>query len=96
MDETFVERIHGEVVRRFAAFVRLEDMNKAEYLTYDAPSRRLREGITDLWMDGPMDGPTDRRSDQRMDTPSYRDATAHLKMCMLFSIQWSPRRSESV
>ena len=63
MDETFVERIHGEVVRRFAALVRLEDMNKAEYLTYDAPSRRRREGITDLWMDGPTDGPMDGPTD---------------------------------
>ena len=41
--------------------------NKAEYSASDAPSSRLREGVTD------------RRTDGRTDTPSYRDATAHLK-----------------
>ena len=45
--------------------------NKAEYSGKDAPSRRPREGVTDLRMDG--------RTDRGMGTPSYRDATAHLK-----------------
>ena len=30
-----------------------------------------------------MDGPTDRRTYGRMDTTSYRDAMAHLKICPL-------------
>ena len=42
-------------------------MNKAGYTAQDAPSTRLK--IT-----------RDGRTDGRMDTPSYRDATAHLKM----------------
>ena len=45
-------------------------INKAGYTAQDAPSRRLK--ITqDRWTYGPTDG--------RTDTPSYRDATAHLK-----------------
>ena len=51
------------------------NVNKAEYSAQDAPSRRLREGVTDLRTDRPTDGPTDGRTD----IPSYRDATAHLK-----------------
>ena len=39
------------------------EKNKAEYPASDAPSSHLREGVTD----------------GRTDTPSYRDATAHLK-----------------
>ena len=42
------------------------DYNKAGYTAQDAPSTRLK--IT--W---------DRRTYGRTDTPSYRDATAHLK-----------------
>ena len=45
--------------------------NKAGYMAQDAPSRRLREGVTDQR--------TDRRMDGQTDTPSYRDATAHRK-----------------
>ena len=48
--------------------------NKAEYSALDASRRRLREGVTDLWTDGPTDGQTDR--------PSYRDARTHLKKDM--------------
>ena len=39
------------------------------------PSTVLRKAITDQRPDGPMDGWMDGRTD----TPSYRDATAHLK-----------------
>ena len=43
----------------------------------------IREGVTDLWTDGPMDGRTNGRTDQQMDRwmdlPSYRDAWTHLK-----------------
>ena len=45
--------------------------NKVEYSALDASRRCLREGVTDLRMDGPTDGQTD--------TPSYRHATSHLK-----------------
>ena len=50
-------------------------LNKAKYTAQDAPSTRLRESVTERQPDRPMDG----RTDGRMDTPSYRDATAHLK-----------------
>ena len=39
------------------------------------PSRRLRKGVTDLQTHGRPDG----RTDQRTNTPSYGDATVHLK-----------------
>ena len=45
--------------------------NKVKYSALDAPSSHLREGVTDQRPDG--------RTDGRTDTPSYRDATAHLK-----------------
>ena len=58
--------------------------NKAEYSAQDAPSSRLREGVTDRRPDGPTDrrtdGPTDGWTDGRTDTPSYRDARMHLKI----------------
>ena len=49
-------------------------VNRAEYSTLDAPSRRPTEGITALRTDG--------RTDGRSDTPFYRDATAHLKVVL--------------
>ena len=35
-----------------------EFINQAEYSAWDAPSRRLREGVTDLRTDGRTDGRT--------------------------------------
>ena len=49
---------------------RLRGNNKAGYTAQDAPSARLK-----ITRDGRTDGPTDGRTE----TPSYRDATAHLK-----------------
>ena len=49
---------------------------KTEYLASDAPSSHLRKGVTD------------RRLDGRTDTPSYRDATAHLKSSLLTDELW--------
>ena len=54
-------------------------INKTEYLALDAPSSHLRKGVTDR-RDGPMDG--------WMYTPSYRDATAHLKSSLLTDELW--------
>ena len=66
-------------------------LNKAKYTAQDAPSTRLREGVrtygrTDGWTDGQTDGPTDRQTNGRTDTPSYRDATAHIKCFFFFQI----------
>ena len=48
--------------------------NKAGYTAQDAPSTRLK-----ITRDGRTDGRTYGPTDGRTDTPSYRDATAHLK-----------------
>ena len=50
-------------------------VNKAEYTAQDAPITRPSEGVTD----GRTGGRTDGRTDRRTGTPSYRDASAHLK-----------------
>ena len=50
-------------------------IEQAEYSASDAPGSHLREGVTDRR----TDGPTARQTDGWTDTPSYRDATAHLK-----------------
>ena len=48
--------------------------NKAGYTAQGSPSTRLK-----ITLDGRTYGPTDLRTDGQTDTPSYRDATAHLK-----------------
>ena len=43
------------------------------------PNTRRKMRLADLRTDGQTDGRTDKRTNGRTDTPSYRDATAHLK-----------------
>ena len=47
------------------------------------PNTRRKMRLADLRTDGQTDGRTDKRTNGRTDTPSYKDATAHLKSVII-------------
>ena len=70
-------------IRTVGVQVDLLEVNNKHKLRLDArplvlQNTSIREGIMDLWMDGPKDGRTDQWTDRLKDRPSKRVALLHI------------------